>query len=197
MIARLDGSVLEKQPARLVVGVGGLGLEVLVPLPVSHAVRGPGEPILLHTVLVVREDALTLYGFAEASDRALFLKLIGVSGVGPKTALNALSTHSVAVLVRAIREGDVGTLTKIQGIGKKTAERIFVELRDALVGFEAAAGTPGPAAERDAAEALMALGYARQTAHDAVRRAADDAGSAAAVEDLVKRALAALSSGKR
>jgi Holliday junction DNA helicase RuvA len=117
--------------------------------------------------------------------------------VGPKTALSALSTHTTAVLVAAIREGDVTRLTKIQGIGRKTAERLIVELKDALVGFEAAPGTPGPAAERDAAEALMALGYARQAALEAVRRAAEGTGKGAGVEDLVKRALAALVSGAR
>jgi Holliday junction DNA helicase RuvA len=148
-------------------------------------------------VLVVREDALSLYGFAEPAERAIFLKLIGVSGVGPKTALNALSGLTVEALVAAIRDGNVGELTRLHGIGRKIAERICLELKEAMAGFDTRPGPPRSAPERDAVEALVSLGYHRPAAVDAVRRALAEAGKNATVEDLVRRALAALGTGTR
>jgi len=193
MIAHLRGKLLEKQPTRLVVETGGMGLEVHVSVPTVQAVGKVGDMVSLHTVLVVREDALTLFGFSEAPERALFLKLISVSGIGPKTALAALSGPSVPELVAAIREGNLGVLTRLQGIGKKTAERMSVELRDNLLEFEAAAAAGTPSAARtDAVGALVSLGYNRAAAAAVVDEILRG-GKVDSAEDLVRRALARLS----
>jgi len=193
MIAHLRGKLLEKHPTRLVVETGGVGFEVLVPVPTVEVVGKVGDMVSLHTVLVVREDALTLFGFSEAPERALFLKLIGVSGIGPKTALGALSGPSVPELVAAIREGNLGVLTRLQGIGKKTAERMSVELRDNLLEFEASAavGTPS-AARNDAVGALVSLGYNRAAAAAVVDEILRGS-KVDSAEELVRRALARLS----
>jgi Holliday junction DNA helicase RuvA len=198
MIARIHGRILEKQPTRLVVDVGGVGYEVLVPLPTSQAAGDPGTEILLHTVLVVREDSQTLYGFGEREERDLFLKLIGVSGIGPKIALGALSGASPSGLVTALREQDLATLTRLPGVGKKTAERMVLELKDALAGFTGAA--PAEAAVQshaDAVSALVSLGYSRPAATEAVRKAVRTAGRDAELEVLVRTALTGLGGGKR
>jgi Holliday junction DNA helicase RuvA len=193
MIAHLRGKLLEKQPTRLVVEVGGVGLEVSVPVPTVQATGKVGDMVSLHTVLVVREDALTLYGFSEASERALFLKLLTVSGIGPKLALGALSGPSVPELVSAIREGNLAVLTRLNGIGKKTAERMSVELRDNLLEFEAAQAAGAPSAARnDAVGALVSLGYNRGAAAAVVDEILRG-GKVDAAEDLVRRALARLS----
>jgi Holliday junction DNA helicase RuvA len=193
MIAHLRGKLLEKQPTRLVVEVGGVGLEVSVPVPTVQATGKVGDMVSLHTVLVVREDALTLYGFSEASERALFLKLLTVSGIGPKLALGALSGPSVPELVAAIREGNLAVLTRLNGIGKKTAERMSVELRDNLLEFEAAQATGAPSVARnDAVGALVSLGYNRAAAAAVVDEILRG-GKVDAAEDLVRRALARLS----
>ena len=197
MIARLRGTLLEKHPTRLVVEVGGIALDVLVPIPVGQAAGAIGSPLVLLTVLVVREDALTLYGFSAPEQRSLFLKLIGVSGIGPKIALGVLSGPSVPELVAAIREQNLALLTRLPGIGKKTAERMSVELRDALAEFERAA-RPGEegSGRADAVAALVSLGYTRAAAQAAVDETARESGSEA-VELLVRRALARLSAPKR
>ena len=193
MIAHLRGTLLEKQPTRLVIEVGGVGLEVSVPVPTVQSVGKVGETVSLHTMLVVREDALTLYGFSEPSERAVFMKLLTVSGVGPKTALGALSGPSVAELVAAIRDGNLAVLTGLQGIGKKTAERISVELRDSLLEFEAAAASgTSDATRNDAVGALVSLGYNRSAAQAVVDEILRG-GKVEAAEELVRRALARLS----
>lgn len=193
MIAHLRGTLLEKHPTQLVVEVGGVGLEVWVPVPTVQSVGKIGETVSLHTALLVREDALTLYGFSEAPERALFLKLLTVSGVGPKTALGALSGTSVPELVAAIRDGNLAVLTRLHGIGKKTAERISVELRDSLLEFEAVA-TAGAAdaARNDAVGALVSLGYNRSAAQAVVDEILRGA-KVEAAEELVRRSLARLS----
>jgi Holliday junction DNA helicase RuvA len=197
MIARILGTILEKQPTRLVVDVAGVGYEVLVPLPTSQAAGDAGAEILLHTVLVVREDSHTLYGFGTRPERDLFRKLIGVSGIGPKIALGALSGSSPAGLVTALREQDLVTLTRLPGVGKKTAERMVLELKDGLAGFTGAA--PAEAAVQshaDAVGALVSLGYSRPAASDAVKKAVVAAGPEADVETLVRTALGRLSGGR-
>jgi len=193
MIAHVRGTLLEKHPTRLVIDVGGVGLEVLVSLPTVQVVGKVGDPVSLHTVLVVREDALTLYGFAEAQERALFLKLLTVSGIGPKIALGALSGPSVPELVTAIRDGNLALLTRLPGIGKKTAERMSVELRDGLLEFEAAATAGvGDAARNDAVGALVSLGYNRGAAQAVVDEILRG-GKVDLAEELVRRALVRLS----
>jgi len=193
MIAHLRGKLLEKHPTRLVVEIGGVGLEVSVPVPTVQAVGKVGDTVSLHTVLVVREDSLTLYGFSEAPERALFLKLLNVSGIGPKLALGALSGPSVPELVSAIREGNLAVLTRLNGIGKKTAERMTVELKDNLLEFEATEAAGAPSATRnDAVGALVSLGYNRAAAAAVVDEILRG-GKVDAAEDLVRRALARLS----
>jgi Holliday junction DNA helicase RuvA len=198
MIARLRGTLLEKQPTRLVVETGGIGLEVLVPLSTSQGLGEVGGTVELFTVLVVREDALTLYGFESAEQKSLFQKLVGVSGVGPKTALGALSGSSVVALAEALRNQDLAVLTRLPGIGKKTAERMALELKDALVEFGVGeeAGRAGDRQVDDAVAALVSLGYPRTAALQAIRGAAGDGGGEVGVETLLRVALARLSGGK-
>ncbi len=197
MIVHVRGRILAKQPTRVVVEMGGLGLEILVPLTTSQVLGEVGEEASLHTVLVVREDALTLYGFRSDTERSLFLKLIGVSGIGPKIALNALSVPSLGELVAALREGDLAFLTRLPGIGKKTAERMSMELKDGLTGFAAEAREGfGRGPGSDAVAALVSLGYSRPAAALAVERAAKDLGGSPEVEVLIRGALARLSGTK-
>lgn len=193
MIAHVQGTLLEKQPTRLVVGVGGVGLEILVPLTTSRALGDPGSEVSLHTVLVVREDSLTLYGFGSDRERALFLKLIGVSGIGPKIALGALSGPPIEELVAALRNQDVPQLVRLPGIGKKTAERMALELKDSLTEFEADVPVAaGSQVQIDAVAALVSLGYKKTAAEDAVKRVAGE-GDSGEIEDLVRAALSRLS----
>ena len=192
MIASIRGKILEKQPTRVVIEVGGLGLDVHVPLPTGRELGNPGDEAFLHTVLVVREDALTLFGFHSTDSRELFLKLTSVSGIGPKIALNALSGPSIQELVAALTKEDLAALTRLPGIGKKTAQRMVVDLKDGLVGFSQ--GEDIPEEDRsiaDAVGALVSLGYGRTAATEAVRKAAK--GGETSVETLVRAALTALS----
>jgi Holliday junction DNA helicase RuvA len=196
MIAHVQGTLLEKQPTRLVVAVGGVGLEILVPLTTSRPLGDPGSEVSLHTVLVVREDSLTLYGFGSDRERSLFLKLIGVSGIGPKIALGALSGPPIEELVGALRSQDVAQLTRLPGIGKKTAERMALELKDSLTEFEAEVPVSRISQTQvDAVAALISLGYKKTAAEDAVRRVAGEDGPVE-TEDVVRAALSRLSGGK-
>jgi Holliday junction DNA helicase RuvA len=193
MIAHVQGTLLEKQPTRRVVVVGGVGLEILVPLTTSRPLGDPGSEVSLHTVLVVREDSLTLYGFGSGRERSLFLKLIGVSGIGPKIALAALSGPPLEELVAALRNQDVAQLIRLPGIGKKTAERMALELKDSLAEFEADMPVSRVSQTQvDAVAALISLGYKNTAAEDAVRRAAGE-GEPVETEELVRAALSRLS----
>lgn len=198
MIAHVQGALLEKQPTRLVVEVGGIGLEILVPLTTSQSVGEVGETVSLHTVLVVREDSLTLYGFSTPEQRSLFLKLVGVSGIGPKIALGALSGPPLEKLVAALRDQDLVLLTRLPGIGKKTAARMSLELKDSLAEFEAEApAAAGTQAQADAVDALISLGYTRAAATEAVANGAKGDGAEVDVGDLVRSALTRLASGRK
>jgi Holliday junction DNA helicase RuvA len=171
VIARLSGTLLEKHVQGLVVDVGGVGYGVLVPLSTFYAVGEPGSSIALRIHTHVREDALQLYGFATPLEEQLFERLIGVSGIGPKLALAILSGIESADLVAAIREGNVARLTKVPGIGRKTAERLVIELRDRLPEGPAAteSGTPVAHGVRDdLLSALGNLGYQRHTVEKTV-----------------------------
>jgi len=197
MIARLHGVLLERQPTRLVVETGGIGLEVLVPLSTSQVLGEIGAAVTLHTVLVVREDSLTLYGFDTPEKKSLFQKLVGVSGVGPKTALGALSGSSVSDLAEALRSQDLAVLTRLPGIGKKTAERMALELKDSLLEFGVGEGRgPGDRHADDAVLALVSLGYPRAASLQAVRAVAGGQPAGAGTEALLRAALARLSGGK-
>lgn len=197
MIHHIEGMLTETGSGRVVVEAGGFGLELLV-ADSTLATLGPkGLRVRLLTHLVVREDGWTLFGFAEESERSLFRMLLGVQGVGPRVALAILSGLAPVRLRAAVAEGDLAALTAIAGVGKKTAQRMIVDLRDKVgvvpTGDEvpgSAAGTPGPTAEADdAVDALVALGYSRLQARDAVRAARVTAGGDSAVEDVLRDAL--------
>jgi Holliday junction DNA helicase RuvA len=167
MIAFLRGRVLEKHPNRVVVDVGGVGYDVSVPLSTFYTAGEPGSEIALRVHTHVREDQLALFGFATALELAAFERLIAVSGIGPKLALSVLSGIDTRDLIGAIQRGDVTRLTRIPGVGKKTAERIVIELRDRLPQALESAGAaadlaPQDALREDLISALTNLGYHRQ-----------------------------------
>lgn len=174
MIAFLRGRVLEKHPNRVIVDVGGVGYDVAVPLSTFYAVGDEGAEVALRVHTHVREDALQLFGFLTPLELAVFERLIAVSGIGPKLALAVLSGIDPRDLVVAVQRGDVARLTTIPGVGKKTAERIGLELRDRLTkAVEALAGavpppSPGDALRDDLVSALVNLGYHRQAVDKAL-----------------------------
>jgi Holliday junction DNA helicase RuvA len=178
MIASLRGRLAEKRPNRILVDVGGVGYDVAVPLSTYYKLGEPGSDVALRVHTHVREDILALYGFSTALELQIFERLIGISGIGPKLAIAVLSGIDVADLVRAVQAGDVGRLTAIPGIGKKTAERIGLELKDKLpkgiIDETAAgpeAGAPGSELRQDLLSALLNLGYHRPLAEKAVEAA--------------------------
>jgi Holliday junction DNA helicase RuvA len=175
MIAFLRGRVIEKHPQRLIVDVSGVGYDVAVPLSTFYGAGEPGADIALRIHTHVREDQLALYGFATALELVVFERLIAISGIGPRLALAVLSGIDPRELVDAIQRGDLARLTAIPGVGRKTAERISVELRDrlprAMAGLAgAAAPPPGDALRDDLAAALAKLGYHRQSIDRALDR---------------------------
>jgi Holliday junction DNA helicase RuvA len=172
VIAFLSGTLLHKDVQRLVVNVAGVGYEVHVPLSTLYVVGEAGAPVDVHVHTHVREDALLLFGFATTAELTLFERLIGISGVGPKLALAVLSGIEPGDLVRAIRQADLARLTAIPGVGKKTAERIVIELRDRLppaLTPDTAAGA-GDDIRVDVLSALNNLGYQRPAAEKALDR---------------------------
>ena len=174
MIAHLSGELLEKHVQRLVVDVGGVGYEVLVPLSTYYAVGEPGHPVALRIHTRVTDDAIQLFGFQTALEQQLFERLISVSGVGPKIALSALSGIEPTELVHAVRRSDVARLTRIPGIGKKTAERLVLELKDRLpegVAADQAEAVPaGDSIRDDVLSALVNLGYQRAAIEKTVEK---------------------------
>ncbi len=176
MISHLRGALLEKNPNTVVVDVHGVGYEVTIPVSVYTSLPGVGAEVALHIHTHVREDALLLFGFISAADKALFEKLISVSGIGPKLAVTALSGLAAGDLIAAIRTGAVDQLVKIPGVGKKTAERMVLELRDKLdsIGAPARAAVSHSsfnATEEDTISALMNFGSTRAAAEAAVTKA--------------------------
>lgn len=196
MIAFLEGVLAEALPTQIVVNVHGVGYHVMIPLSSFDRLPAPGAPIKILTHLVVREDAHILYGFSSAGERDLFRLLMNhVTGVGPKLALAVLSGMSVEMFKAAVVAGDIAAISRISGVGKKTAERIVLELKDKVgvaAEWEAASAThaPGPReqAVHDAVLALISLGYKQVEAHKAVKKILDDHKDASA-EDLVRLAL--------
>jgi Holliday junction DNA helicase RuvA len=197
MITFLRGKLVEALPTQAVLEVGGIGYEVLIPLSSYDKLPAPGQELKLLTQLIVREDAHILYGFATEGERDLFRLLVNsVSGIGPKTALNILSGMNAVAFRGAVASSDVKALSQISGVGKKTAERIVVELRDkigAAAALEAASARHGLSPDdqkiNDAVLALMALGFKQLEAHDAVRAAQAMLGVSVTVEDLVRACL--------
>lgn len=197
MISFLHGKLVDALPTQVTVDVNGVGYDVLIPLSSFDKLPQPGGDVKLLTHLAVREDAHVLYGFMTAAERELFRMLINtVSGIGPKIALNVLSGMNPVAFRGAVANGDVKSLSQISGVGKKTAERIVVELRDKI--GEAGAWEASSAARtlsssdqkvNDAVLALMALGFKQQDAHESVRAAQAMLGEAASVEELVRAAL--------
>lgn len=197
MISFLRGKLVETLPTQVTIDVNGIGYDVLIPLSSYDRLPQPGQEVKLLTHLVIREDAHMLYGFATGTERDLFRLLINnVSGIGPKTALNVLSGISVTTFRGAVANNDVKALAQISGVGKKTAERIVVELKDkigAAGAWEAASAQRALSGEdqklSDAALALMALGFKQVEAHDAARKAQATLGMQANVEELVRACL--------
>lgn len=188
MIASLHGQVEAVGKDHLIVRVGGVGVRVHVPRPVLAEVDGAGRSISLHTHLVVREDSLALYGFLQADECALFETLLGVSGVGPKLALAILSTLSLQLLHRAVTQSEPEILTRVPGVGRKTAEKLVLELKDRL---KVDTGVPGVALlsdiDADVIDALTALGYSVVEAQAALQSIPPDA--AKDLEERVRLAL--------
>lgn len=197
MITFLQGKLVEMLPTQVTVDVHGVGYEVLIPLSSFDKLPQPGQEIRLLTHLAVREDAHILYGFMSAAERELFKLLINtVSGIGPKIALNILSGISVTAFRGAVATADVKALSQISGVGKKTAERIVVELKDkigAAGAWEASSAqralSPEDQRVNDAVLALLALGFKQIEAHDSVRKAQASLGASATVEELVRACL--------
>lgn len=197
MISYLQGKLVESLPTRVTVDVNGVGYEVLIPLSSYDKLPQPGQPVRILVQLVVREDSHTLYGFMTAEERDLFRLLVNsVSGIGPKTALNVLSGISVPAFKGAVVNNDIKSLSSISGVGKKTAERIVVELKDkiGIVGaWEAQSAKQALTAEEqlinDAILAMISLGYKQLEAHKAIRAALAKLGAKATVEELVRQAL--------
>ena len=178
MIGHLRGTVLEKHPNEVIVDAAGVGYEVQIPISTYTSLPAAGAPVSLRIYTHVREDTLSLFGFATAEEKLVFERLIGVSGIGPGLAIKVLSGLATPDLVNAIRNGDVAQLVRIPGVGKKTAERIILELKEKLAASETGAGVlPTSAAasafsslESDVLSALQNLGCARPAAEEAVRK---------------------------
>nr|WP_218177309.1 Holliday junction branch migration protein RuvA [Pseudomonas gingeri] len=196
----MRGTLAEKQPPHLILDVNGLGYELEVPMTTLYRLPSVGEPLTLHTHLVVREDAQLLYGFIGRRERDFFRELIRLNGVGPKLALALMSSLEVDELVRCVQAQDTSALVRVPGVGKKTAERLLVELKDRFKAWETvpsmfalvpnqpdgASAQPVASAESDAVSALISLGYKPQEASKAVSAIKDKGLSS---EDMIRRAL--------
>jgi holliday junction DNA helicase RuvA len=199
VIALLTGRVVEKVPSRVIVDVGGVGYDVLVPLSTYYGLGDTGAAVTLRVHTHVREDAIALYGFATSLEQDLFERLIAISGIGPKLALAVLSGIEPMELIRAIRSQDVARLTRIPGIGRKTAERVGLELKDRLPaapgdGGTASAVAPEDQRREDLVSALLNLGYQRAVAERAIDRALD-AVPDGAFEHVLRHALKSMMKG--
>ena len=195
MIAHLRGKLLAKHPNQAIVETGGVGYDVTISVPTFSDLPGVGGEVALHIHTHVREDTIALYGFLRSAEKTLFEKLITVSGIGPKLAVTILSGMAADEMVQAIRSNDIARLTRIPGIGKKTAERMVLELRDKLafekVGEMAAAAALNPI-EEDVLSALVNLGYQRAAAEKALAAVSKN-GKTGPFDSLFREALASLS----
>lgn len=198
MIGRLRGALAEKQPPHLLIDVNGVGYAVEVPMSTYYQLPGLNDDVTLYIHYVVREDAHLLYGFYEKKERELFRELIRLNGVGPKLALALMSSLSVNEMVEVVRQQNVAALTKVPGVGKKTAERLLIELKDRFKSWQASdvvtplaeeigVATMVTSAEADAVSALIALGYKPPEATRAVSLVADK--DSLSSEELIRRAL--------
>lgn len=204
MIAFLSGKLLEKEANLVIINVGGVGYEVVIPLSTFYDLGEIGEDVSLRVYTYVREDALQLFGFKTVRERELFLLLISVSGIGPKSAITALSGMSADEIIGAIRQNNLARLNSIPGVGKKTAERLVIELRDKIAKLSAvsseemkAEGVPqlsGDDVFDDAISALVNLGYQRSAAEKALQMAMKE-GTEMSVQKLLRRSLQLLAKG--
>ncbi len=207
MIAHLSGTLLSKQANNVIVDVGGIGYEVTIPLSTFYDLEDANSPVALRIYTHVREDTLQLYGFKTARERELFLRLISVSGIGPKLGITMLSGMSADEIIASIRTNNLARLTSIPGVGKKTAERLVIELRDKISALSSPAleeefatrtGAGAPASEDamrdDALSALVNLGYQKAPAEKAVTAAMQE-GSDLSVEVILRRSLRLLAKG--
>jgi len=189
MIAFVKGNLADVRAGAVVIEAGGIGYKVQVPLSLLHSLPAKGGEVMLHTHLAVREDAFTLYGFREPGELDFFIKLLSVSGVGPRVALAILTIFPPGELGRIIAGGDTASLTRAPGVGKKTAGRIILELKDKVAAPVPEQENAGGRTEFDAVEALEALGYSAVEARKAVRDALKNSGEKPPVTELVKNAL--------
>jgi len=196
VITFLKGILVDKQPTRVVLNVHGVGYEAFIPLSTYDQLPATNHECLLLTYDHHREDSHQLFGFMTEDERSMFVMLLGISGVGPKLAVSALSGLTVRELKSAVVQSDIKRLSSISGLGKKTAERIVVELRDKLdagdaleAAAHAAGGTTNDIVLRDAVMALVALGYAQPAAHKMVMGALPAAGETVTVEEIIRKAL--------
>ncbi len=197
MIGRIRGILIEKKPPEILVDVKGLTYEVQVPMSTAYQLPEVGKELQLHTHFVVRDDAQLLYGFYQEKDKTLFRALIRVNGVGPKMALTILSGMDADEFVRTVQANDVSAMVNMPGIGKKTAERLIVEMRDRLDAWSDVAGAvvvtgdsvPSSSMSKDAETALLALGYKPQQASRAINQVLKDNPDVADSEALIRLSL--------
>jgi Holliday junction DNA helicase RuvA len=193
MIGYLRGIILEKQPPLLLLNVNGVGYEIDAPMSTFYRLPDVGQEIILHTHLIVREDAHHLYGFSDKDERTMFRTLLKVNGVGPRMALTILSSMDTQAFVRCIAHNDIASLVNLPGVGKKTAERLIIEMRDKIAHWQDQISAPVQTHSnarnsivQDAVSALIALGYKPQEASRAVSKVDDGTLSS---EDMIRRAL--------
>ena len=197
MIGQIRGKLIEKNPPDILMEVGGITYELQIPMSTLYRLPGLGRDLLLHTHFVVREDAQLLYGFYDKEDKAMFRALIRVNGVGPKLALGILSSMDVNEFVRTVRNNDVTTMVNLPGIGKKTAERLIIEMRDRLSEWETSALSPTSASpgvaeagiKKDAETALIGLGYKSPQATRAIAQVLKDNPEISDNEELIRLSL--------
>lgn len=196
MIARIHGTLIQKSVLQCVVDVHGTGYRVVVPLTTFYVLPEIGQPVVLHIHTHVREDAIHLFGFHTMEEREVFQLMISVSGIGPKLAVNVLSGIDARELARAVLEGDLKRLTGIPGVGRKTAERMILELKEKVARLQAEADQPGIATPQgnlqiqdDALSALLNLGYRAPVAKEAIERALKGESSGLSLDRLLKEAL--------
>jgi len=196
MIALLRGHLFMKTPQYTVIDVHGVGYKVFIPLSTFSKLPSSQGEVTLHTYTNVREDAIQLYGFLSMEERDFFMMLLTISGIGPKMGLNIMSGPSLSDLMEIVDQGDVRRLSMIPGVGKKTAARIVLELKEKLVPINSSAekGGTDPRIEADALSALMNLGYSRAQAHEAIRKAWKDNGKTP-IEEIIREALKILAKG--
>ena len=197
MIGQIRGKLIEKNPPEILMEVGGITYELQIPMSTLYQLPELGRDVLLHTHFVVREDAQLLYGFYDKGDKAMFRALIRVNGVGPKLALEILSSMDVNEFVRTVRNNDVTTMVNLPGIGKKTAERLIIEMRDRLSEWDTSASSPTSASlglaeagiKKDAETALIGLGYKPPQATRAISQVLKDNPEISDNEELIRLSL--------